>query len=60
MASQAGTTLIHPNVFHDVRDAVGVSGWQLRRDTASALTFLLCDPAGPLQLEASTAQMNTR
>jgi phenylacetate-coenzyme A ligase PaaK-like adenylate-forming protein len=57
MASRAGTTLIHPNVFHDVLDAVAVSGWQVRQDSASALTLLLADPAGSIQLEELTAQI---
>jgi phenylacetate-coenzyme A ligase PaaK-like adenylate-forming protein len=57
MASRAGTTLIHPNVFHDVLDAVAVSGWQVRQDSATALTLLLANPAGSIQLEELTAQI---
>ena len=43
-----GTAQIHPNVFHDVLDTVAVTGWQVRQESASALTLLLAGPAGAL------------
>ena len=57
MAAPAGTAPIHPNVFHDVLDAVALSGWQVRQVSASALTLLLAGPGGSLALEELTAQV---
>ena len=37
----SGSARVHPNVFHDVLDALPVAGWQVRQDGASALTVLL-------------------
>jgi hypothetical protein len=58
MASPAGTAHIHPNVFHDVLDTVAVSGWQVRQDSASALTLLLAGPASSLRLADLAAQVS--
>ena len=46
MASSAGVTRIHPNVFHDVLDTLAAAGWQVRQEGASALTLLVAAPAG--------------
>jgi hypothetical protein len=57
MTAPGGTAPIHPNVFHDVLDSVAVSGWQVRQDSASALTVLLAGSAGGLSLEQLAAQI---
>lgn len=57
MASPAGIVQIHPNVFHDVLDTVAVTGWQVRQESASALTLLLAGPAGALSPEELTARL---
>lgn len=57
LTSPTGTAQIHPNVFHDVLDAVDVSGWQVRQDGASALTLVLAGPGRSLPLEELTAQL---
>lgn len=51
MAAPDGTTRIHPNVFHDVLDAVAPSGWQVRQENGSALTVLVAGASTALQIE---------
>ena len=58
MASPAGTTRIHPNVFHDVLDAVAASGWQVRQESGSALTILVAGTAAALPLEHVATQVS--
>lgn len=58
MASSAGATPIHPNVFHDVLDTLAVAGWQVRQDSASALTLLVAAPAGSQLPEELAARVS--
>ena len=58
MASSAGATRIHPNVFHDVLDTLAVAGWQVRQDSASALTLLVAVPAGSQRPEELAARVS--
>lgn len=58
MASSAGVTPIHPNVFHDVLDTLAVAGWQVRQDSASALTLLVAAPAGSQRPEELAARVS--
>jgi len=51
MASPAGTTRIHPNVFHDVLDALAPLGWQVRQESGSALTVLVAGASTARPLE---------
>ncbi len=58
MASSAGVTRIHPNVFHDVLDTLAAAGWQVRQDSASALTLLVAAPTGSPRPEELGARVS--
>lgn len=58
MASSEGVTPIHPNVFHDVLDTLAVAAWQVRQDSASALTLLVAAPAGSQRPEELAARVS--